>query len=373
MTANPTSGQLPLTVNFDGSASSDPDTGDTLTYLWDFDDGTTTETTIPKTSHEYTTKGTYMATLRVRDDGGAVSDPAQVRIDAGNRAPAPTIESPSAGMLFRVGQQITLRGSATDPEDGALPEGSLEWEVLKHHNNDHTHPVLSESGNNLTISAPAPEDLSSTGAGNYLEVRLTATDSKGLSKTVTREVQPNRVNVSFATNPPSGLSVQLNGQTFNAPKTQLSWEGYMLKVNAPSPQTLSGKPYVFSSWSDGKGRQHDIVTGATPSTYTATFKSCTKSGTSAAETLSGSSGADIICGLGGNDTIDGLGGNDVLLGGGGADKVKGSGGAESLYGQDGNDALDSKDGVNGNDTLSGGAGTDTKTTDATERSIVGFP
>jgi hypothetical protein len=69
----------------------------------------------------------------------------------------------------------------------------------------------------------------------------------------------------------------------------------------------------------------------------------------------------------------GLGGNDILLGGGGADTVKGSGGADSLYGQDGNDALNSRDGVMGNDTLSGGAGTDTKTTDATEKSIVGFP
>jgi Ca2+-binding RTX toxin-like protein len=138
----------------------------------------------------------------------------------------------------------------------------------------------------------------------------------------------------------------------------------MLKVTAPSPQTLSGKPYVFSSWSDGKGKQHSIVTGAATSTYTATFKGCTKSGTSA---------ADIICGYEGNDTIDGLGGNDTLFGGGGADKVKGSGGADSLYGQDGNDSLVSQDGVSGNDSLYWGAGTDTKVTDASEKSIVGFP
>jgi Ca2+-binding RTX toxin-like protein len=180
------------------------------------------------------------------------------------------------------------------------------------------------------------------------------------------------VNVSFATNP-SGLSLLINGQNFTTPKTLLSWEGYTLNVNAPSPQTLSGKPYVFSSWSDGKGKQHEIVTGTTPSTYTATFKSCTKSGTSAAETLTGTSSADIICGLGGNDTIEGLGGNDILFGGGGADKVKGNTGADNLYGQDGNDALDSRDGVSGNDSLNGGAGTDTKVTDATEKSIVGFP
>jgi glucose/arabinose dehydrogenase len=373
--ANPTSGpSVPLTVDFDASGSTDPDTGDTLTsYTWDFGDGSPTQTTTtPMTSHTYSTEGTYTASVHVKDNHGAISDPATVRIDAGNEAPNPAIESPSADLLYRVGQQITLSGSATDPEDGQLPAGSLEWEVLQHHNGSHTHPYFSQTGNNLTITAPPPEGLDSTGAGNYLEVRLTATDSNGLSKTVTQDVQPNRVNVSFATNP-SGLSLLINGQTFSAPKTLLSWEGYTLNVNAPSSQTLSGKTYMFSSWSDAKGQQHDIVTGATPSTYTATFKSCTKSGTSAGETLSGTSAADVICGLGGNDTIEGLGGNDLLYGGGGADNVKGNSGADSLYGQDGNDALNSRDGVSGNDSLDGGRGTDTKVTDPTEKSIVGFP
>jgi glucose/arabinose dehydrogenase len=378
--ANPTSGRSPLTVNFDGSRSGDPDAGDTLaSYLWNFGDGSPTQTTTtPKTSHTYSTNGTYTASLRVRDNHGTLSEAATVRIDAGNEAPTPVIDSPSAGLLFRVDQQITLSGRATDPQDGALPETSLEWQVLQHHTapNPHTHPYFSETGNNLTITAPMPEGLISTGAGNYLEVRLTATDSDGLSKTVTRDVQPNRVNVSFASNP-SGLSLLINGETFITPKTLVSWEGYRLNVDAPSPQTLSGTTYVFSAWSNSQGRQHDIVTGATPSSYTATFTAssttCTKSGTSAGETLTGTSGADVICGRGGNDTIDGRGGNDILRGGGGADKVIGSAGADELYGENSNDALNSRDGVSGNDSLDGGAGTDTRTTDPTEKSIVGFP
>jgi hypothetical protein len=60
-------------------------------------------------------------------------------------------------------------------------------------------------------------------------------------------------------------------------------------------------------------------------------------------------------------------------GGAGNDQVIGSGGADSLYGQDGDDTVNSKDSVSGNDTLSGGTGTDIKITDATEKSIVGFP
>jgi PKD repeat protein len=373
---------LPLAVGFDGSGSGDPDAGDTLSFLWDFGDGSATQTTAtPTTSHTYSTKGTYTASLRVRDNHGALSDPATVRIDAGNEAPNAAIGSPSADLLFRVGQQITLSGSATDPEDGQLPGSSFSWEVLRHHNGDHTHPYYSGTGNNLTFTAPPPEDLSATGSGNYLEVRFTATDSDGLSKTVTRDVQPRRVNATFGSNP-SGLSLQVNSTTVTAPRTLTSWEGYRLSVNAPSPQTISGRLHVFASWSDGKDQQHDIVTGAAPSTYAATFIACTKIGTIGDDVLDGTSNADVICGRGGNDTIRGLGGNDVLegmgnsdslRGGGGADKMKGDTGTDALYGEDGNDTVNSKDGVSGNDSLDGGPGTDTKVTDATEKSIVGFP
>ena len=105
--ANPTSGPLDLIVNFDGSGSSDPDTGDTLTsYIWDFGDGSPIQTTTtPTTSHPYSTNGTYTASLRVEDNHGLLSAPETVRIDAGNKAPTPVIDSPSADMLFKVDQR----------------------------------------------------------------------------------------------------------------------------------------------------------------------------------------------------------------------------------------------------------------------------
>jgi PKD repeat protein len=386
VSASPSSGDVPLQVRFDGSESNDADFEDAVTsYLWNFGDGSPeVETTTSTVDHTYTEAGTYTATLTVRDKSGA-EDTATVRVDAGNHPPEPTISSPTQDQLFKVGERIVLRGSATDPEDGRLADGALSWQVLQHHAGDHTHPFLPPTpGNDVEIVTPAPEDIDSTDPeGNYLEVRLSATDSKGLSTTITQKLAPNTVDVVFQTQP-AGLDLVVNGDKFDKPtRTYISWEGYRLNVYAPSPQTtLAGVTYSFASWSDAKEQQHDIVTGATPSSYSATFKACTKTGTSAGETLDGTSGADVICGFGGNDTvrargaddiIEGMSGNDVLRGGGGADNVKSGSGADSLYGEEGNDALNSRDGVSGNDSLDGGPGTDTKTTDATEKSIVGFP
>ena len=60
---NPTSGQIPLTVNFTGTA-----TGGTpaYNYSWNFGDGSATSTA-QNPSHTYSTVGTYTATLTVTD------------------------------------------------------------------------------------------------------------------------------------------------------------------------------------------------------------------------------------------------------------------------------------------------------------------
>ena len=71
-TADPKSGDSPLTVNFDASGSNDPD-GSIVEYKWDFqDDGTWDETTTsPTTSYEYGSDGTYSVALQVTDDDDA--------------------------------------------------------------------------------------------------------------------------------------------------------------------------------------------------------------------------------------------------------------------------------------------------------------
>ncbi|MBI5206948.1 MAG: PKD domain-containing protein [Candidatus Firestonebacteria bacterium] len=68
LTANPTTGEEPLTVNFTANAS-DPD-GSVTNYEWTFGDGKTNSGTTNTTSHIYDNEGTYSASVKVTDNDG---------------------------------------------------------------------------------------------------------------------------------------------------------------------------------------------------------------------------------------------------------------------------------------------------------------
>jgi glucose/arabinose dehydrogenase len=258
--AAPTSGNVPINVSFDASGSSDPD-GNTLSYSWNFGDGSTgSGRTVQKT---YTSAGKFRVVLTVRDSNGATSSYART-VFPGNTAPSVGITSPSSSTRFSVGQSITVQASATDAQDGTLPGSSLRWTVRIRHNN-HTHPYKTGTGNSITVTMPAPEDLAATET-SWLEVILIATDSQGLSSRVTQRLLPKIVNVNFASSP-SGRNLSVNGVTITTPKTVKSWPNYALRVNAPNQ---SGQ--TFQSWSDGGAQSHTITTPSNGGSYTATFR-----------------------------------------------------------------------------------------------------
>ena len=66
-TASPLQGTAPLTVNFNASASYDPD-GMIAAYAWNFGDGTSSSGA--QVSHVYSTAGTFTAELTVSDSAG---------------------------------------------------------------------------------------------------------------------------------------------------------------------------------------------------------------------------------------------------------------------------------------------------------------
>ena len=74
--AHVTSGRAPLSVNFTGSESYDPD-GAIINYAWDFGDGSGDTSANP--AHDYVATGTYIAVLTVTDNQGSANS-AQVEI-----------------------------------------------------------------------------------------------------------------------------------------------------------------------------------------------------------------------------------------------------------------------------------------------------
>ena len=64
-----------LTCNFSAVGTVDPNTGDTITYAWDFGDSlsTTNTRTGSATSHVFTASGTYTVTLTATDGWGKSS------------------------------------------------------------------------------------------------------------------------------------------------------------------------------------------------------------------------------------------------------------------------------------------------------------
>ena len=171
--ATPTSGYSPLSVSF-SSAGSVNAGGGPLSYLWDFGDGTTSTAANP--SHTYSTGAvtTFTARLTVTNQSG-LSSTDLVPVTVGSRPPTPTIVTPADGTTVLPGQSVTYRGSASDPEDGALPPSALKWTVLLHHNT-HVHTVVGGTGDQGSFEA---EDHGSIGSFSY-EIVLTATDSSGL-------------------------------------------------------------------------------------------------------------------------------------------------------------------------------------------------
>jgi PKD repeat protein len=269
-TANPTSGPAPLTVQFTGSGSSDPD-GDALSYSWDLNgDGNYGDSTAANPSFTYATAGTYPVRLRVTDARGAssTSAPVTITVGAGNTAPTPVIDTPPSSLTWAVGDTINFSGHASDAQDGTLPASALTWRIIIHHGG-HTHLMETRTGvASGSYSAPNHDYPS------YLEFQLTATDSGGLTATTSVNIQPKTVNLTFQSNP-SGMQLSAGPTTAKAPFTVTAIVNGTLTLTAPTPQKYRGRTYDFASWSDGGARSHVITVPSTGATYTATYQRTT--------------------------------------------------------------------------------------------------
>lgn len=269
LTATPTFGAAdPLEVELDASGSTDPD-GENLTYDWDLDGDGVFETLNggAERTEDISGPDSVQIRVRVKDEGGA-TNVAKVLVHPGNTPPVPQIAEPLADLEWKVGQKIDFAGSASDPQDGVLPDEDLHWRVRLHHCRDigdcHAHPLqVLPSLEEGSFTAPDHEYPA------YLEIILTATDSKGLSAVDTVEIQPRTVDLQIASNP-SGLTLSAGVKSAVAPFTVTAIEGSDVGLSAPLTQVLSGETYNWTGWSQG-GSNVQNVTATKSTTFTAHY------------------------------------------------------------------------------------------------------
>ena len=271
ITADTTAGPVPLTVNLSGATSSDPN-GDALTYEWDLDgDGEFDDSTgASPAAITFESAGPITVSLRVSDPSDA-SDTDSITVRPGETPPDVTITSPSAGDNWAVGDSIGFSATATDMQDGSLPESAFDWEVILHHCSHTSPPVchvhfVSEvhGASSSSILGPDHDDIF------FLEFQVTATDSAGLTTTVSRSFDPRLTEITIATEP-AGLNLRIGDQSGPSPLTVELVAGSTVDIHAPSPQMLGGTNYTFSGWSVGGAASQSIDVPSSTSSWTATF------------------------------------------------------------------------------------------------------
>lgn len=155
---------------------------------------------------------------------------------------------------FHAGDTVFFSGRATDAEEGLLTADRLSWKIDLHHD-AHTHPALEnvrgiEEGTYVIPRTGKPEH------NIWFRIYLTATDALGLSKTVYRELYPQKTEVSLQSNV-EGLQVNVDGSFHELPYTFTSVVGVRRFIEAPLSQVAGDDGYVFTDWQDGATKEED--------------------------------------------------------------------------------------------------------------------
>jgi cytochrome c len=178
LSASPTSGQAPLTVNFSSAGSSDPDPGDSFTFAWDFNGDGVTDSMEADASFTYTSNGTFVARLTVTDSGGRTGVATRT-ITVGNTEPTVDITAPMAGGFFDWGDRVPWSVTVTDPEDGAIDCSRVQVTFVLGHDT-HGHAGETQTGCSGVFQT---EESDADHAGGFLFGGISAsyTDNGGLS------------------------------------------------------------------------------------------------------------------------------------------------------------------------------------------------
>lgn len=104
-----------------------------------------------------------------------------------NRPPKAAIAG-DARIEYAPGEMITLKGTASDDEDGALPASAFTWQVDYQHDT-HTHPLLGAMSGSHSLTFMVPQ-FEADEANTWVRVELFVKDSAGATQRVYRDIYP---------------------------------------------------------------------------------------------------------------------------------------------------------------------------------------
>ncbi len=239
-------GFKPLSVQFTGSNSSDPENL-TLIYKWNFGDGSPIDNS-PNPSHIFNpitnNPIAYTVSLMVTDNIGQTSTKTLV-VYLNDTPPQVTITSFANGSQFTMSNYtlLPLQANVFDAEsaDNLL---SYSWTTFLHHNT-HTHPEAPDT-NRITSTTLTP--VGCDGNTYYYSMELTVTDPIGLSTIVDGSLFPtcDPPVADFSANKVAGCSgsqINFTDQSSNLPD---SWQ-WTFVGGSPSNSTLKNPIVVYNN------------------------------------------------------------------------------------------------------------------------------
>jgi cytochrome c len=151
VTASPTKGLAPLTVQFSSAGTTDPD-GDGLRYAWDFTSDGKVDSKKADATFTYGQDGVFRATLNVTDEHGR-SAAEYVDIFVGNQPPVVDLTTtPAPGQPFHFGDVVQFQVNVTDEAPVDCSRVQVNY-ILGH--DTHGHPLSATAGCSGSITTSA--------------------------------------------------------------------------------------------------------------------------------------------------------------------------------------------------------------------------
>lgn len=260
ISANPSAGEIPLTVQFSSAGTNDPN-GRPIRFAWDFGDGTSS--TQPNPTKIYTGVGTFKATLTVTETVAPfLSASKNLSIRTGVIPPKAFIDKPAANSTYRVGDTISFSGHS---EFTGNPQVSMVWSIVLRHNS-HEHLVKDIVGSSGSFVVEDHGDNT-----RYL-LCLLADAGGGLKDQKCVDLLPLRADYTFSSSPSGATFQYLVGDTESEVLTPTLARPIVNSTQAiVAPAQFAGQS--FKRWNDGStALTRSFVVGAAPAILTAIYE-----------------------------------------------------------------------------------------------------